>query len=40
MTWTAKFEVIEGDSKALADGVRTGVLDLGIEGLRQSLALR
>jgi hypothetical protein len=40
MTWTAKFEVIEGDSKALADGVRTGVLDLGIEGLRQAVALR
>jgi len=40
MTWTAKFEVIEGDAKALAEGVRTGVLDLGIEGLRRAVALK
>jgi hypothetical protein len=40
MTWTAKFEVIEGDAKALADGVRTGVLDLGIEGLRRAVTLK
>jgi hypothetical protein len=40
ITWTAKFEVIDGDAKALADGVRTGVLDLGIEGLRRAVALK
>ena len=38
ITWTAKFQVIEGDAKALADAVRTGVLDLGIEGLRRAVA--
>ena len=36
--WTARFEVIEGDPKALADGVKAGVLDLGIDGLRQAVA--
>jgi hypothetical protein len=40
MTWTAKFEVIEGDPKAVANDVRTGVLDLGIEGLRRAVALK
>lgn len=33
--WTAQFMVVEGDPKALADGVKAGVLDLGIEGLRK-----
>lgn len=33
--WTAKFIVVEGEPKALANGVKAGVLDLGIEGLRR-----
>ena len=34
VTWTAGFSVTQGDSTALANGVKAGVLDLGIEGLR------
>src|ERR1700730_2960064 len=34
VNWTASFVVIEGDAKAFADGVKAGVLDLGIEGIR------
>ena len=34
--WTAQFMAAEGDAKALADGVKAGVLDLGIEGLRRA----
>jgi hypothetical protein len=35
--WTAQFMVVEGDPKALADGVKVGVLDLGVEGLRRKV---
>jgi hypothetical protein len=34
--WTAQFDVIEGDPNTLADGVKAGVLDLGIDGLRRA----
>jgi hypothetical protein len=34
--WSAQFEVLEGDPKTLADGVKAGVLDLGIAGLRRA----
>jgi hypothetical protein len=35
--WTAQFTVVEGDAKALADNVKVGVLDVGIEGLRRAV---
>jgi NADPH:quinone reductase len=38
VTWTAQFEVTEGDPKSLADGVRAGVLEAGIDGLRRAVA--
>ena len=38
VNWSARFAVIEGDVKAFADGVKAGVLDLGIDGLRQATA--
>ena len=34
VTWTAEFSVTEGDAATLANGVKTGVMDAGIEGLR------
>ena len=34
--WTAQFMAAEGDAEALADGVKAGVLDLGIDGLRRA----
>jgi NADPH2:quinone reductase len=34
--WTAEFEVTDGDPHTLAAGVKTGVLDLGIDGLRRA----
>ena len=33
VNWTAQFTVVDGDAKALGDGVKAGVLDLGIDGL-------
>lgn len=36
VTWTAKFQVMEGDGKALGEAVRAGVLQTGIDGLRQA----
>jgi len=36
VTWTARFEVIAGDAKAFGEAVKTGVLDLGIDGLRKA----
>ena len=40
VTWTAQFEVTEGDPAALAAGVKAGVLDQGIEGLRRAVEER
>lgn len=34
--WTAQFMAAEGDAKALAEGVKAEVLDLGIDGLRRA----
>jgi hypothetical protein len=34
VTWIAEFSVTGGDAAVLGQGVREGVLDLGIEGLR------
>jgi mxaD protein len=34
VTWIAEFSVTDGDAAALANGVKTGVIELGIEGLR------
>jgi hypothetical protein len=36
VTWTARFRVLEGDAKAFGDAVKAGVLDVGIDGLRQA----
>jgi hypothetical protein len=36
VTWTARFDVMEGDAKALGDGVKAGVIELGIQGLRRA----
>jgi uncharacterized protein YndB with AHSA1/START domain len=36
VTWTARFQVIEGDAKAFGDAVKIEVLDVGIDGLRQA----
>lgn len=36
VTWTARFQVMEGNAKAFGEGVKAGVLDAGIEGLRQA----
>ena len=33
VTWIAEFSATGGDAEALANGVKTGVMDLGIEGL-------
>jgi hypothetical protein len=38
VVWSAKFTVVGADPKQLADGVKTGVLDLGIEGLWRAAA--
>jgi predicted dinucleotide-binding enzyme len=38
VVWSAKFTVVGADPKQLADGVKAGVLDLGIEGLRRAVA--
>jgi len=34
--WTACFLVLQGDAKAFGDAVKAGVLDAGIDGLRQA----
>jgi hypothetical protein len=36
--WIARFAVVGTDPSPLADGIKKGVLDLGIEGLRQAVA--
>lgn len=36
VAWTAKFQVMEGDAKAFGEAVKSGVLETGIEGLRQA----
>ena len=36
VTWTAQFEVTQGDPSSLAASVNAGVIDLGIEGLRRA----
>jgi hypothetical protein len=38
VVWSAKFTVVDADPKQLADGVKAGVLDSGIEGLRRAVA--
>jgi 8-hydroxy-5-deazaflavin:NADPH oxidoreductase len=38
VVWSAKFTVVGADPKQFADGVKAGVLDLGIEGLRRTVA--
>src|SRR5262249_45277673 len=34
--WTARFEVLERDAKTFGESVKNGVLETGIEGLRQA----
>jgi carbon monoxide dehydrogenase subunit G len=38
VTWSARFNVVGADPAAIAEGVKAGVIDLGIQGLRQALA--
>lgn len=38
VVWSARFTVVGADPKQVADGVKAGVLDLGIEGLRRAVA--
>jgi Polyketide cyclase / dehydrase and lipid transport len=38
VTWTADFEVEEGDPAAFADGVREGVILIGFDGMRDRVA--
>lgn len=36
VTWTARFQLMEGDAKAFGDAVKSGVLQAGIEGLKHA----
>jgi hypothetical protein len=36
VTWTAQFQVIDGDANGFAEAVKSGVLDAGIDGLRRA----